>query len=209
MRNLLLIFMIAFTMNVSAQHNSLYYVFIDVTDSALVDTFKKQVKKAGPQMIAQAGVKKGNGIEIKFFSISNLKQGVRASLKVTPREISFFESKYDRPDEIEEATNKLPGILKKFVKDAYPHTRIVDAVSAEMNKFKASRAKYKTIIVFSDLFENYTTSSQETLDWENIYFVRGIAKPGDQNYVKAGDAHENKWKQRIPNVIISTELELY
>ena len=202
--------MLAFAIGATAQseYNNLYYVFIDITDPELVDSYKKKIKDAIPEMVSKSRVKDGNGIEIKFFAITNLQQGARASFKITPREISFFESKYKRPDEIDDAMVRIPGILKRFKKAEYPHTRIVDAIQQEMDKYKSTKAKNKTIIVFSDLFENKSTHDEEKLDWKNIYFVRGISEPLNQSYVDLGDEWQMYWKKRIPNVKISTELEL-
>lgn len=208
MRKLLLIFTFLFSVLGHGQSNSLYYVFIDLTDPELIDPYKKKIKQSIPDMIANSNVRSGNGLEIRFFAINNLKQGARSSMIINPREISWFENKFIREDEINAFKKKVNKALSVFVEGEYPHTRIIDAIQSEMPKFKRTKAREKFVIVFSDLFENYSDNDDETIEIENIFFVRGISKPLDQQYIRLGDEHEVYWRQRIPGVIISTDLEL-
>lgn len=219
----MLVIALMFAASVNAQKNTVFNIFIDLTEEGLIESYKKQVIEAVPEILNEAGIWIQDGVytgeagvELRFHPITNI-AGLASTKVVIPfKEEFWYDNVYVRNDEIRKAIKKIPSALKRFsYGEGYDYTRIYDNIKS------VPGVENSVVIVFSDLFENsddvsvydaypnvLTHDALEKLKLKDVYFVRGINEPSNQSYIRLSEYAMDFWKSTIPGVIISSKLEL-
>ena len=153
MRKLLLILALAVGMTASAQKQTNYYFFIDLTAPELIEDFKEQAYAK----IDKSGLSKDNGcngIKLTVVPITDVPflQPAKASIVAGGDECTWYANPMDRKKSVKNFNRSIDKALGKYYYgDGYPLTRIYETVMGEMVEIKNQNAK---VFVFSDMFEN-------------------------------------------------------
>ena len=205
----LLIIALLLGASVNAQ-TKVYNIFIDLTDEALVESYKEQIMESLPVIIRK---NKDNTVELNILPITNIAGFKSKKSVLTPS--PWYANSLVTEDKEKAWIKQVSRELDKFeFGTGYGQTRIYD----NLNRIKS---KTSTIIVFSDLIENSDDVSLyksypnldvavklTTIHMPNVYFVRGIANHLDQDLIRLSDYAEKFWKQVIPGISIELRLDL-